>query len=92
MRIHCRCRKCRARKTLSKAPDQYLRPPRCPCGGVYRVDKWANSRPWRKNLCHCDGVWFSIKGSPHRRGGGQCVYNEKLYIESEAGENDAPQP
>lgn len=84
MRIHCRCRKCGARKTLSQRPEEYLRPRRCPCGGTYRVDKWANSRPWRNKskLCHCDGVWFSIRGAPHRRGGGSCIYNEKLYEET----------
>lgn len=77
MRFHCRCRKCRARQVKRMHPDHYARPPRCKSCGLVNtliVDVWANRRPWRKLTCHCDGYWF-----PHKRGTGQCVYNEKLY-------------
>lgn len=76
MSTHCRCRICDRRKAIKRHPDNYIRPPKCVCGGSLRVDKWANSRPWRRSMCHCDGVWFSIKGAPHRKGSGQCNYNE----------------
>lgn len=86
MRTHCRCRTCRTRTTLRMPPAHYVKPPLCKCGGVLRLDQDANGRPWRKKpMCHCDGVWFSIKASPHRRGGGLCVYNEKLYLEPQDG-------
>jgi len=56
------------------ALEQYLRPPRCrQCGkkDTLRVDKWANSRPWRKYKCQCAGYWF-----PHRRGSKFCWYRK----------------
>lgn len=54
--------------------------PVCACGGTFRLDRWANARPWRKHLCHCDGYHWVITGSPHRRGGGKCIYNPKPPI------------
>ena len=80
-RVHCRCRKCRKRCTLPKHPLEYEKPPLCSCGGVIRYDKDNDSRPWRdrEKLCHCDGVWFSIKGAPHRKGGWKCNYNPDYW-------------
>jgi len=81
--VHCRCRKCRARCTLPKKPDEYDEPPICKsCGeGVIRYDAHHDGRPWRakEKLCHCDGVWFSIKGSPHRLGGWKCNHNPRYW-------------
>lgn len=110
MSVHCRCRACRKRATLPKAPADYrvraacprckgsyanddakcfdcgadmLLAPRCKsCGGRLRLDQDANARPWRRQaLCHCGGVWFAIRGAPHRMGGGQCIHNEKNHQE-----------
>lgn len=80
MKTHCRCRKCRARKALKRHPMTYITQPRCQCGARdWAVDAWANARPWRDptKLCHCDGVWFSIKGAPHRKGSKGCNYSIK---------------
>lgn len=68
---HCRCRKCGHRQANRRHPDTYRRL-RCKhCGAInsQRVDKWANSRPWRKNTCTCDGYHH-----PHRQGFGRCKY------------------
>lgn len=82
MKTHCRCRKCQARRALPKHPLEYLRQPKCRnCGARdFRVDAWANARPWRKreNLCWCDGIWFSIKGAPHRMGCLGCNHHQAL--------------
>lgn len=79
--VHCRCRKCRKRCTLPMKPTEYETPPLCGCGGTIRYDQHHDSRPWRspEKLCHCDGVWFSIKGTPHRKGGWKCNHNPRYW-------------
>ena len=83
MKYHCRCRICGARQTRSRHPDDFK--PRCSqCGRVstLRVDKWANRRPWRKNLCVCAAYSFV-----HRKGSGKClhkIYDKELYEERAA--------
>jgi|SRR5690606_8196588 len=100
-RTACRCRTCRARKTLPRHPLLYrnrvickkcgernpdldscanckapmsLAPACQTCGDVrWTPDKHRNSRRRKPGeLCHCDGVWFSIKGAPHRAGTKGC--------------------
>lgn len=64
MNVHCRCRACGARQTKPRAPSEYVRGPvcrRCRRRDTLRVDKWANTRQWRKNVCRCDGYPY-----PHR--------------------------
>lgn len=61
----CRCRKCEARRTLAKHPDEYIRPPRCACGGTYRVDKFRKTVEHKRTACYCSAFWWS---GPHRRG------------------------
>lgn len=83
---HCRCRKCQTRRALRHPPQWYLRVPKCRgCGGTdYRIDKWANARPWRKRTCRCDGYHF-----PHNQGRGWCFHNpdyERLQREYHGGE------
>lgn len=60
----CRCQRCRGRKTLSKHPDLYVRPPKCQCGGLLRPDMHRKKKE-HLNVCRCLGYWF-----PHRPGGG----------------------
>lgn len=70
-RHRCRCRHCRARQTLNKHPDAYIRPPRCrSCQqkGTLIVDLYRDTkREARRATCYCDGWWF-----PHRRGTAGC--------------------
>lgn len=65
-RQRCRCRKCDARKTLTKHPDAYVRQPRCHnCG----------ARDWRPTVrrqenCACGGYHFI-----HRKGSKFCEHH-----------------
>ena len=60
MRTNVRCRKCQARKVLTKHPDEYTRLPKCnTCGNKnYRVVIRE-----KQETCNCSGYWF-----PHRKG------------------------
>lgn len=61
-----RCRKCRARQTINKHPDAYVRPKRCwSCRSTELVvDKYRDTkREARRQTCTCDGSWY-----PHRKG------------------------
>lgn len=50
----------------------------CPvCDQPAKVDPWASKRPWRAQLCYCDGMWWSIRGAPHKIGTGECKYSNK---------------
>lgn len=71
MSTHCRCRECGHRQANQRQPQEYDRLVCRHCGAVnsQRIDKWANSRPWRKITCTCDGYWF-----PHRQGQGECKH------------------
>lgn len=70
-RVHCRCRKCGARRVLPKHPDEYVRKPaNCACGACsWRPDKWMNTRKTGLNGegCLCSGYWFI-----HRMGSRYC--------------------
>lgn len=63
----CRCRYCRARRTLPKHPSKYLirRYARCySCGrDALSVDRFRKHKEGKRYTCHCDGVHY-----PHRRG------------------------
>lgn len=74
-RYRCRCRHCRARRTLNQHPDAYQRPPKCRCGrnDGWVIDRYRDSRKEaRRFTCDCDGWWF-----PHRRGSEGCHHHEK---------------
>lgn len=81
-RCPCRCKKCRARRSLRQKPDEYLRPPKCKsCGNntwvidVYRFRKEMSS----SRVCGCSGYWF-----PHRRGSKFCFHHpnaEQIHTE-----------
>lgn len=69
-KFHCRCRRCGARQTRTRHPETFT--PRCRgCGarGTLRVDKWAQGRPWRQNVCSCEAYHFA-----HRRASGRCIF------------------
>jgi hypothetical protein len=72
-RCHVRCRKCEARRVLSKHPDQYARLPVCSgCGArSWRADRWMNRRKTGLGIsgmgCDCGGYWFR-----HRKGSLYC--------------------
>lgn len=79
---HVRCRKCQARRTLPRYPDEYLRkPPRCRTAGCrstsYRVDRYRDQvecggkiKPCYPGRGGCDGLAF-----PHRRGSLGCEHH-----------------
>jgi len=69
---------------LAKHPDEYRIRRRCKgCGRfeTLRIDKWADTRQWRKQTCYCDGWWF-----PHRHGSRGCNHYEQPIPWDEPGE------
>jgi hypothetical protein len=62
----CRCRSCRARRTLAKHPEAYIREPRCACGGSYRVDNYRLKSEHKRAGCTCSG--FPWDNGRHRKG------------------------
>lgn len=85
MSYKCRCSKesCKRRRTFSKHPDEYKRPPVCHgCGGTkWRVDLLRQRRKeYRK--CYCNGLWFSIKNSPHKWGTPGCDHREEFVMQA----------
>lgn len=74
----CRCsrRKCQARRTLPKHPDDYKRPPKCHfCGGrKWRIDKWRK-RNEHGVACHCQGAHY-----PHRPGSIVCFDHPEYHL------------
>jgi len=78
----CRCRKCRARRTLKRHPDNYIKIPRCYCGSnEWVVDAYRMNKEyliWRSEKCDCPGYSF-----PHRRTGGWCFHNPKRNFNDE---------
>lgn len=76
-RVHCRCRKCEARKVFRRHPDFYDPQPVCwSCGTrSWRPDKWMNTRDTRKTGCTCAGYkWEYLSGAKHRMGSLFCWY------------------
>ncbi len=67
VRYRCSRAKCRARRTLNKPVEMYVREPRCKaCGGPLTPDAYRNTKELAPSrVCHCDGYPFA-----HRRGGG----------------------
>ena len=85
MRHPCRCRGCKGRKTLTKHPDQYIRPPVCSCGrSDWAVDHYRmRVGPKENKLCHCGHV-TSLAGRPihpHRWGCKGCFHRDDLLLE-----------
>ncbi len=81
VRRHCRCRICGARQTKPRHPDEYVIGPVCTrCGrrNTLRIDKWADSKPWRRDTCRCDGYHF-----PHRRGSLWCYHNPAYPVDED---------
>lgn len=72
-RCHARCRNCRARRVLSKRPEQYQCLPKCRnCGARdYVADKWMNERNTKRMTCHAD-----CRPYPHRKGSKGCHFDE----------------
>lgn len=75
----CRCKKCWARRTLNRHPEQYLKVPACSCGHRdWYVDNYRITVEWGKSgieRCDCAGYQF-----PHRKGGGWCFHNPELDL------------
>ena len=77
-----RCCRCRARRTLNRHPDEYVRLPQCRAPGCrsrrYTVDAYRTrvERGGKVRPCKCYGYSF-----PHRRGSGYCEHNPKLTEE-----------
>lgn len=68
-RYRCSREVCKARVTLPRRIEEYVRPPKCKrCGGnAFRLDSHRHSKEVGAGLakCYCDGYHF-----PHRKGGG----------------------
>lgn len=85
MRYHVRCRRCQARRVLSKHPDEYKIIPVCRsigCGSTsYRVDTWMmnrNTSTIGQNAlgCNCGGYPWTGAGGVHRKGSTYCWYRK----------------
>lgn len=66
-RYRCSHDRCRARRTLPRLIEQYIREPRCRvCGGPLTLDQYRQrTGPSEgRGTCFCDGVHF-----PHRKAG-----------------------
>lgn len=79
MKIHCRCRHCRARKKLSKHPLEYRIQPRCSCGARdwlrdeyrHRVELvQMRNKQGRYRVCRADCFHH-----PHRMGSAGCKFD-----------------
>lgn len=78
-KLHMRCTATACRKRFKGREGDC-----CPrCGHAAKPNPWANRKPWRAYLCHCDGMWWSIRGAPHKIGTGDCRYNAKRYNEEQ---------
>lgn len=89
MRYACRCQnsKCRARHSLPRHPDDYVRPRVCRnCGSALRLDGYRQGqrcKPPRERtdpapVCQCDGAHY-----PHRRGWVRlCKHFEERVLET----------
>jgi hypothetical protein len=78
--------RCGTRHSLPMKVEQYIIKPKCLCCGaeLSYIDKWQrNKNRDKSNLCECDGLYFSIKGSPHRKGSKWCNHYEGEYTEEE---------
>lgn len=78
----CRCQRaaCRARQTIAKHPDEYVRPRRCRvCGkaGV-AVDRYRARGERRRNVCYPGRGGCYAYSFPHARGRGWCEHNKSL--------------
>lgn len=82
-RFPCRCRACGARRTLAKHPLEYVREPRCPCGGAYRVDQYRRKFEHKRAGCTCSGFpWDNgrhRKGSASPENGWYCIFWRGYY-------------
>ena len=88
-RVRCRCARtsCRARVTLCKRPEEYVKPKRCGvCRGPLVVDAYRQSkREGRKYKCSCNGrLW------KHRRGSPFCVHSKAAKMGFRYGDQDGP--
>lgn len=62
----CRCKRCGARRTLAKRPEDYASKPHCACGGTYRVDQYRKKVEHKRQGCRCSG--FPWDNGTHRKG------------------------
>lgn len=59
----CTRKSCRARRSLKRHIDDYIRIPKCEeCGGDLKPDNWQMKKS-KEMKCDCDGISF-----PHRKG------------------------
>ena len=78
-RYRCNRAVCRARVTLSKRKELYVREPTCKhCGGKLHSVEKERRRDSRKHTCGCDGLHH-----PHRRGCKWCNYYKGVYTNEE---------
>lgn len=70
--VHMQCTRKSCRKRFKGQPGD-----RCPrCDGNAKPNAHTNAKPWRENMCDCDGPVYTPKENftRHRRGSAGCVY------------------
>lgn len=79
-RMRCSHRKCRTTFTLKRHPDQYKRPPRCPCCKslcVHSIEGQRRRALAKQDTCRCAAYPF-----PHRAGSlRMCVAHPLFHVE-----------
>lgn len=74
-RSPCRCSKCGGRKTFNMNPVDYDEHPMCPCGGLYKLDKYRKEKELKIGRCSCTGYPWSLSNGRHKIGSPKCYYN-----------------
>jgi hypothetical protein len=78
----CRCTRtaCRARQTLARHPDDYLRPRKCrACGrATLKTDRYRARIETRRNVCYRGRGGCYEYSFPHARGRGWCEHNPQV--------------
>lgn len=69
----CRCRKCRARRTLRQHPDNYVRRHFAVCyncgADALALDTYRQQKEHKRTRCRCDAYHF-----PHRHDPNVCRF------------------
>lgn len=86
LRFPCRCNVCRKRKTLKNHPDWYIKPKKCSCGGILKVDSYRKTIENKKSKCTCDGYHF-----PHKYKSKWCNHNTSLKTIEDLNERSGTQ-
>lgn len=78
------CRKCRSKRSLNKALEDYTRIPKCHCGASeWRLDK-SRVKAWVRDKDPYNGCLCTALPYPHRKGSSVwCVHSKRQPTEED---------